>query len=187
MRLSFHATRSYPALSCLQRKQEFRVRGKTSKEGCQQCFREVSFKAASINPSQAFSQGSRAQLSHKCVAAGFPLGHWDQTSSTSGIPQRTITQQVAASVLYTVTWSTEVDTTRAPFLKESSYVHAELNLPRAEILYNTWTGSCQKANASWQRGRAPSEAIPRARSLQQSFCSLFWRGWKTRGFPLGVR
>lgn len=34
--------------------------------------------------------------------ARFPLSHWDQASSTLGIPQLTLTQQVIASVLYTV-------------------------------------------------------------------------------------
>lgn len=75
---------------------------KTSKEGCQWCFREVSFKAAAINPSQAFPHSSQAQLSHRCAAAGFPLSHWDQASSTLAIPQQTITQQAVASALHTV-------------------------------------------------------------------------------------
>lgn len=77
-------------------------------------------------------------------------------------------------------------TMRDPFKKESSYVHAELDLPCAEILYNTQRGSCWKANASWQHGWAPSEGIPRVESLQHNFCSLCW-SWKTRGFPCGVR
>lgn len=34
--------------------------------------------------------------------ARFPLSHWDWASSTLGIPQRTLTQQVVARVLYTV-------------------------------------------------------------------------------------
>lgn len=40
---------------------------------------------------------SASQLSQ----ARFPLSHWDQDSSTLGIPQLTLTQRVVASVLYT--------------------------------------------------------------------------------------
>lgn len=110
---------------------------------------------------------STAQLSQAC----FPLSHWDQASSILGIPQLTLTQQVTASVLYTVSHL------RREQLSSLHHHESPFSNRKQLCTCKAWFAMCRNPSQQLKR------QLPKSKCQLVAWRSSFWSHPTCTGSP----
>lgn len=136
MRLSFHGTQNYSALSCLQRKKEFRAREKLAEKVATGILEKFHSKQ---HPRLPPPRLLGTTLAHVC-SSRLPAQSLEPSQLYMGIQHRDITQQVVASASHAAGhWKREAEqlTPREPLLKEKAALYMQSLICHVQKCFTT--------------------------------------------------